>query len=263
MRQKLGQHFLTNPKILRRIAEEFLDHDSQTIIEIGPGHGELTLELIKNTTSKIIAIERDAELAQQLIKKFENEARLKIIEGDALYKLDEVAKELKREKTNYNISGNIPYYITGHLLRVLGELDFKPQKTVLTIQKEVAERIMVSPPEMNRLAAAMQFWADPKIIQIIKKEEFKPKPKVDSATIVLETKKTEPLCEPKLYDRAIGAIFKQPRKNILNNLSSTLPDLEKNEIEKTLLRIGISPTFRPQNLSISDIAIIGEKILKK
>ena len=263
MRQKLGQHFLINQKILQSIAEEFSGGNFGTIIEIGPGHGELTKELIKNTECKIIAIERDPELAEELNNNFGEEKRLEIIAGDALKKIEAIVLNLKQKNKTYAITGNIPYYITGYLIRIIGELDFKPIKIVLTIQKEVAERIIAEPPEMNRLSAAVQFWAEPKITRIIKKEEFKPKPKVDSAIITLEIKSGAYLCDPQTYDQAINAIFKQPRKNILNNLSENMPNLDKNWIEQELSKLGISPKLRPQNLSVLEIIKIAQKILKK
>ena len=90
--------------------------------------------------------------------------------------------------TATKIVGNIPYYITGKLLRIISELEHKPERTVLLIQKEVALRICATPPDMNRLAASVQFWADAEIIAHVPRNDFSPAPEVDSAVVVLNAK---------------------------------------------------------------------------
>src|SRR6185369_6737037 len=181
--QKLGQHFLKNKSALRLIAEALDLKSDDTVIEIGPGHGELT-DVAADATW--VAIEKDGELVKKLKEKFENETRVEIIEGDALKILAEVTTRFSG--ATYKIAGNIPYYITGHLLRVISELEEKPTRCVFTIQKEVAERIIAAPPHMNRLAASVQVWAKPKILKMLPAEDFSPPPKVDSAIIELVTR---------------------------------------------------------------------------
>ena len=175
---KLGQHFLKNKTKLRKIVEALELKDGDVVIEIGPGHGELTDELRSaNHKLKIIAIEKDEELAESLKEKFKNNKNIKIIEGDALKLLPQLTDDQrltiydKRLTTdNYKIAGNIPYYITGYLFRILGELENKPSLIVLLIQKEVAERVCARPPKMSLLAASVQFWAEPKIISNVSKK---------------------------------------------------------------------------------------------
>ena len=264
MGRRLGQHFLTDQTTLKKIAG-FLNIDkNDTVIEIGAGHGELTLEIknqsaswrtkIKDNPIKIIAIEKDEELAKNLGLRIKNEGleNIEIIHGDALKTLPSLVRNLKLEirDSNYKVVGNIPYYITGYLLRILGELGNKPSLIVLTIQKEVAERICAEPPQMNLLAASIQFWAEPKLEMIIKRGLFNPPPKVDSAVIRLVAK--EPSIKAEIYYPFIKILFKQPRKTVLNNISTGL-NMPKTEVEKILVQTEISPSLRPQALKISDI----------
>ena len=249
--KKLGQHFLTNKTKLQKIVGALDLRADDSVIEIGPGHGELTNELrIKNYELKIIAIEKDEELVRYLQEKFAQDKNIEIIEGDILKILPEFAKSRK-------IVGNIPYYITGYLLRIIGELKNKPSLVVLTVQKEVAERICAPSQtntgkkgRMNLLAASVQFWAEPEIIDYIPKTDFQPQPEVDSAIIKLAIG-NQSLANSKDYYELIKIIFKQPRKTILNNLRAT--NKTKEEIIKILGELKINPADRPQNLSVEQI----------
>ncbi|MDO8664662.1 MAG: rRNA adenine dimethyltransferase family protein [Candidatus Liptonbacteria bacterium] len=284
---KLGQHFLTDKNALKKISA-LLDlsakggsasggKDGDTVIEIGPGHGELTDELrIMNNELRIIAIEKDGQLVEVLQKKFSGDKNIEVICGDALKLLSSIIHNSSFAIHNYKLTGNIPYYITGKLLRTISELQEKPEVSVFTIQKEVAERICAQPKRMNpvrgraplgarstrplaraasngmnRLAASVQFWAEPKIAFIIPRDSFRPIPEVDSATIVL--KKTVPReVKTDSYYKAVRSIFAQPRKTVLNNISDGMGISKKETIEK-LGGVGIETNLRPQNLSVEDI----------
>ncbi len=241
---KLGQHFLINKRKIQKIVEVLELKDGDTVIEIGPGHGELTKQLIINNQQlKIIAIEKDKELVEFLKKRFAESKNVEIIEGDAL-------KVFPFPIQNYKIVGNIPYYITGYLFRILGELKNKPSLIVLMIQKEVAERVCANPPKMNLFAASVQFWAEPKIISSVSKKNFRPMPKVDSAVIKLKPLVTVSGSSEKYY-KFIKVLFKQPRKTIMNNLRpmTNNPQLLKEKLEL----IGVNSQARPQNLNIKQI----------
>ncbi|MBI2035351.1 MAG: ribosomal RNA small subunit methyltransferase A [Candidatus Liptonbacteria bacterium] len=258
MSKRLGQHFLINKRILQKISTSLEIKDNDTIIEIGPGHGELTEEIlkIKDKKSKIIVIEKDKDLAGALRLKYQNNKNIEIIEGDALKVLPEITIPHTPDPKPYKLAGNIPYYITGRLFRIIGEIEQKPQICVFTIQKEVAERVAAKPPRMNLLAASLQVWADVKIIETVPARYFNPPPKVDSAVIKLITKPPE-LINLKTYEltnhyKILRILFRQPRKTILNNLSDGL-GLKKSEIVAKLKKIGTKPTDRPQNLSMEDM----------
>ena len=257
---RLGQHFLINKNKIKKIVDALGLKSADAVIEIGPGHGELTLELrIRNAELRIIAIEKDKKLADNLKDKFKKDKDIEIIEGDALKILPELTVSRKRQIKNYKIVGNIPYYITGYLLRIIGELKNKPSLIILTIQKEVAERAAAKPPKMNLLAASVQIWAKMEIIGHIPRKDFQPMPEVDSAIIKLTPKTKTLTLTPKPYYSFIKILFKQPRKTILNNLRRTTNNLQL--LTKKIELIGINPNNRPQNLSIERIIKLAQ-ILK-
>jgi 16S rRNA (adenine1518-N6/adenine1519-N6)-dimethyltransferase len=258
---KLGQHFLKNVAVLEKIVRTVALAEGDHVVEIGPGHGELTAPLILAARGKhceIFCIEKDHKLieALNLFAAQENSAAkdplVKIIEGDALKTLPEM--------TATKIVGNIPYYITGKLLRVISELERKPERVVLLIQKEVAERICAAPPDMNRLAASVQFWANATIVAGVPRSDFSPPPEVDSAVILLERKEDEvPFVLPALYYRAVRAIFSQPRKTLLNNVSMGVKNsTSKGDVAAALAQIGLAYGIRPQDLTISQIIAIAK-----
>ena len=263
---------MINKDKIKKIVEALDLKEGDTVIEIGPGHGELTLLLARNfqfpiSNFRIITIEKDKKLVQILQKKFASDKNIRIIEGDALKILPKLTKSYKLKAKSYKIVGNIPYYITGYLLRVLAELERKPSLIVLTIQKEVAQRIIAlrqaqGKPRMNLLAASVQFWAEPEIIDYVSRKDFQPAPEVDSAVIKMVVRPALPYREvpvlktsknySKNYYRLIKILFKQPRKTILNNLTMTMT-MTKEGITKKLEKSGINPNDRPQNLDIEQI----------
>ncbi len=273
---RLGQHFLINQSALKKIAGILDAQKGDTVIEIGAGHGELTEELrmgnnesgIMNNGIKIFAIEKDRKLVDALHEKFAQDKNIEIIEGDVLKILPSIIHNSSFIVQDYKLVGNLPYYLTGRLLRIISELEPKPSRCVFTLQKEVAERLIAIPPNMNRLAASVQFWTQPRIIGYLPKENFKPRPKVDSAIVRLETRdrgqETRKL-DAEQYYRAARILFQQPRKTILNNLYGSYPEIDgstklainKGVLLEKLAAIGIKASDRPQNLSIEDIIKIG------
>lgn len=250
MPRKLGQHFLKDKSILKRIVQALDLRGSDVVVEIGPGHGELTEELRnQNPKLKIIAIELDKNLAHFLKNKFSGDKYIEIIEGDVLKILPEPNTRYKIQNTEYKLIGNIPYYITGHLLRIIGGLEHKPSKTVLLIQKEVAQKVCALSPHSSLLSLSVQFWADCKIIEIVSKKYFFPSPKVESAVIELATKKDgdKDGSVADEYYAFIKKAFKQPRKTLFNNLVSG--GHAKEEALKIINKLKLQKNDRPQILS--------------
>ena len=241
-KKSLGQNFLKDHKVLERIAEVLDVKESDTVVEIGPGHGELTRRILKYSPKKLIAIEKDGELIDAFLEELVNaHPNLQIIQSDAL-------KEIPQVDYPYKLVGNIPYYITGHLLRTLQEVSRKPSIIVLTLQKEVANRLCSEPPKMNFLAATVQFWAKPEIVRYISKKSFNPSPKVDSAVVKITPLSPQPSEKESLsYYALVKSLFKQPRKTILNNLRDLGATKEILSDEK------INPSARPQDLEIKDV----------
>jgi 16S rRNA (adenine1518-N6/adenine1519-N6)-dimethyltransferase len=254
MPQFLGQHFLINQAAIERIIAAARITSGDIVIEIGPGSGALTLPLLETHGAQIsyIGIEKDAALARALELEIKNKGlstETKIIIGDALIELPKITAALGRKK--FRIIGNIPYYITGALLRVIGELEHKPAQTVLMIQREVAQRVCAKPGEMNLLAAATQVWADAELLFILPPKDFDPPPKVHSAVISLRTHAHQ--LEPKKlaeYYRALHTIFKQPRKTLLNNLAE---QADREQARSIITKAGLEEGVRPQNLNVEQI----------
>ncbi|MEK7603910.1 MAG: 16S rRNA (adenine(1518)-N(6)/adenine(1519)-N(6))-dimethyltransferase RsmA, partial [Patescibacteria group bacterium] len=214
-KKSLGQNFLINPGILDKIIAAAELDKNDTVIEIGPGTGVLTKKLAEQA-GRIIAVEKDRRLIEGLKEKFKN-ASVEIIEGDIL-KLD--VGELI-ENSPYKAVGNIPYYITSHLIKTIFEKWPAPEIIILTVQKEVAQRITAKPPRMNLLALSVQFYAEPKIVSFVSRGSFRPMPKVDSAIIKLAPLRQSRVGDHESKDKffkLIKTAFAGKRKQLKNTI---------------------------------------------
>lgn len=241
MKKSLGQNFLINQGVLNKIVDAANLNINDVVVEIGPGTGNLT-EKIAEKAGRVMAIEKDNRLIESLKEKFKD-SNVEIVEGDAL-KIDTgVLLNSSRSKASgsYKIIGNIPYYITSHLLRTIFEKWLTPELIVLTIQKEVARRIVAKPPDMNLLALSVQLYSDPKIIGYVSKGSFRPMPKVDSAIIKLIPKNDiDPNQVTKILALAKKA-FAGKRKKLKNTIG-----------QEILKNFNIDPDTRPEKLSLND-----------
>ncbi len=260
--RRRGQNFLVNKRVLERIPEiaEFKKDD--IILEIGAGLGTLTQELAKRV-KKVIAVEIDKRLVEILKEKFsasggKNYKNIEIIQGNALEEIKNQISKIKNTNQkskiikNLKIVGNIPYYITGRLLRIIFELENKPSIIVLMLQKEVAERICAKPEKMSRLSVMVQFYGQPKIRQIVSRNNFWPVPKVDSAILKISQIKTElPRINTNNFFKIVKAGFASPRKYLINNLIKS-GIIKKEELIKVFQKIGLNGKIRAQELSVEN-----------
>ncbi|MEK7154322.1 MAG: 16S rRNA (adenine(1518)-N(6)/adenine(1519)-N(6))-dimethyltransferase RsmA [Patescibacteria group bacterium] len=247
-KKSLGQNFLINEGIYRKIVAALEIKRDETVVEIGPGLGTLTQYLV-NAGAKVIAIEKDRRLIDWLKNKFKNNPKIKIVENDIL-KID--PRKLGLEKDNYKVVGNIPYYLTSRLIRTVFEKWPHPEKIVLMVQKEVAQRICAKPPEMSLLAVSVQYYSKPKIISYVSRNSFYPAPEVDSAIIKLETQNLElKTNEVKNFFKVVRAGFAGKRKQLANNLTAGLK-ISKQEIRQKLTLIDIDPQRRAETLTIEE-----------
>lgn len=246
MKRFLGQHFLKNQSAVRAILKALNLKKGDTVIEIGPGGGALTKELLalcQKHSCELIAVEKDRRLAQALYSELKNETSFTLLASDILKELNPLSEKIDGE---YHIVGNIPYYISGKLLRLISELKNKPKSSILMLQKELAERICAPTGKMSLLSSVVQFWSKPSLIYQLKKEDFDPAPKVDSSVVFFEHKKHN-LKEAKAYYSFLRAIFKQPRKTLLNNLKEAGFELD---LAKTILeKEKLAQTIRSHQLS--------------
>lgn len=250
----LGQNFLFDPSILKKIIDVADIHQEDTIIEIGAGYGSLTL-LIAEVSKRVIAIEYDEELYKILCENIKNSSNIEAINCDAL-------KYPYENHDRIKVVANIPYYITTPILFRLIEARKHLDSITLTLQKEVAERIVAKPggKDYGFLSLSIQYFADAQIKFIIPAGAFRPIPKVDSAVIHLEIleKPRVHVSDEKLFFRIIKAGFSQRRKTILNALKTIEPD-----IKESLIITGIDANRRAETLSIVEFQKLSEAILLK
>ncbi len=266
MKPRLGQHFLKNKTAVRKIIDALAIQPGETVIEVGPGREALTGDLHRAITAhggKLILIELDRDIAVALHEKYGTDPIVTIVNEDALTALPKLVADRKLEIGNWKLVGNIPYYITGKLLRIIGDLPHLPRRTVLMIQKEVAERVAAQPPHMNLLAAAVQLWADPKMLFSLPPADFDPPPGVHSAVISLKNRPVlAASADRDTYYRVIHVLFKQPRKTLLNNLAEGL-SRTKSELEELIKPLGYDQKTRSQELSVSAITALASLLKEK
>lgn len=239
----MGQNFLVNRQILEKIIAAADLKKENTILEVGPGIGTLTMGLA-DVVKKVVAVEKDKHMCQILKETLKDYKNIEVINGDILKTIFGLPKQ-------YKLVANIPYYLTSPLIRNFLETKYPPELIVLMVQKEVAQRICASPPNMSILAVSVQFYAKAKIISYVKKENFWPKPKVDSAIIKITPKIVGDQTSPDLFFKIVKAGFSQPRKQLGNNLSKSLK-LNREQINLWLLKNKIKPSQRAETLSVDD-----------
>jgi len=250
--KRMGQNFLISKTILREIIKAANLKPSNIVLEIGPGLGILTRELIKKV-KKVIAVEKDKKLADILKEELNNDKieNIQIINQDIL-KFESSSFNLKEP---YKLVANLPYYITGPVIRMFLESTKPPELMVLMVQKEVGKRICAQPPKMSKLAVFSQFYGKPEIVKFVSKKSFRPQPKVDS--VILRIK---PLAlidkrliktNRKLFSKIVRAGFSQPRKQLINNFSKSL-ELSREKVEKWLKENKIQPSQRAESLTVEN-----------
>ncbi len=244
-RKRFGQHFLSDPRILARIAEAAAPAPDETVIEIGPGRGALT-ERLRERAGRVIAIEIDRDLAAALRARYAADDRLTIVEGDVL---DVSLAELAGGP--FVLVGNIPYYITTPILFRALERP-RAARAVFLVQREVAERLAAPPgsEEYGALSANVQALAHPELLFRVAPGAFQPPPSVESAVIRL-TPLAQPLVLPdeeapfrELVQAAFGMRRKQMRRVV-----RSLWGLDAHTAERILEAAAIEPTARPETLS--------------
>lgn len=229
--------------MLEHIADCADVQPGDTVLEIGPGLGTLTSELLRRV-GKVIAVEFDQNLASKLPGQFPG----KNLE---VYNEDILQFDLARLPAGYKVVANVPYYITSKIVHKLMTAENKPSVAVLLVQKEVAERIAAAPGDMSILAISAQVYAETFLGDIVPAELFTPPPKVDSQVVVLRTRQA-PLVEPeneKAFFRIVKAGFSAKRKKLRSSLSGGL-GISKQEAEALLLSADMSPDARAEDVTI-------------
>lgn len=244
-KKSLGQHWLRDRGFLSDIADGAELTADDTVLEIGPGLGTLTSELLRRA-GKVIAIEIDSDLARKLPGQFPGK-NLEVINADFL------DYDLSTLPMGYRVVANVPYYITGKIIQKLMTADNKPSITVLLVQKEVAERLAAKPGDMSLLSVSAQIYADVSLGNVVPAELFTPPPKVDSQVVIMRARK-EPLInnanENKFF-RIVKAGFSAKRKKLRSSLAGGL-GISKDEAEHILKKASIDSNDRPERLDLND-----------
>lgn len=264
-KKRLGQNFLINPDVISDIIEFADIKEDDVVLEIGPGVGFVTEQLVKHA-KKVIAVELDEEAIKEL-QKLECD-NLEIIHNDIL---KTNLADLTGEKIK--VVANIPYYITSPIIaHLLGEIDDlenanrnKIVDIILMVQEEVARRIVAtekSPAKQYGLLSILsQFWADCSILRLVGKKSFYPAPKVNSALVSLKVRR-EPLLklgDYKHFRKTIKAAFSQRRKTLKNCLTGA--GFDRDKVSKVIQELGLDENIRGEKLSIAQLGEISEKLI--
>jgi 16S rRNA (adenine1518-N6/adenine1519-N6)-dimethyltransferase len=260
-RPKLGQHFLHDARFRARILEALPLTAGDVVFEIGPGRGAMT-GLLAERARKVIAIEIDKQLAQELREDFSEKPHVEIIQADVL-SVDFAALCRQEGIERGFVFGNLPYYITSPILHHLFAHRSAIRAMGLLMQREVAERLAAAPEtrDYGYLSIATQLYTQPEIALAVPPGAFSPAPKVHSALVTFQMKLrfsrwAQEKCDQ--YLEFVKRCFAQKRKNLLNNLGGIYP---RSRIMQALAEVGKSANVRAEQLSLEELAAAFERLI--
>jgi 16S rRNA (adenine1518-N6/adenine1519-N6)-dimethyltransferase len=249
----MGQNFLVDANALAAIVDAGEITPQSLVVEVGPGLGVLTWELVQRA-GEVISIELDKRLIARLYDEFAQFANLTLVNHDILK--SDIAQITARR--SYRVIANLPYAITSPVLRHFLESDHPPELMVVLVQREVAQRICAAPGDMSVLAHAMQIRAVPELVSIVPPEAFMPAPVVHSAVLRLRHRAVPlvPPADERKVMRVIKAGFLHARKQLGNSLSGGLAAhnirIERDVAQRILIAAGIDPMRRAEMLTIDE-----------
>ncbi len=248
-RKGLGQNFLTDPVALQRIVAAADLTPGDVVVEVGAGAGTLTRPLAEQA-GRVLALELDGQLVELLREQFSGSPNVEILKTDVLRFSS--AELTHRE---YKVVGNLPYYITSAVLRHFLETKPRPSLIVVTVQREVAERMVAQPGKMSILAVSVQFYGQPRIVARIPAGAFYPVPKVDSTVVRIDVGERPAVdlqgVEEASFFRVVRAGFSQKRKMLRNSLSAGL-GCAPAEVAESLGQAGVDPARRAETLGLQE-----------
>ncbi len=251
-KKSLGQNFLHDPNALDKIISVSELSPTDTVLEIGAGTGALT-EKLAQTVKRVVAVELDDRLFTVLRAEMERYPNVELLFADIL---DVNLAEIMGDDP-YVVVANVPYYITSAILRMLLETSHRPMRLIMTIQTEVAERIIAKPPDMSVLAVSVQFYGTPDIVARFNPAVFYPRPEVGSAVLRVITHDAPVIDVPSetLFFRVVRAGFGQKRKQLKNSLASGLA-IKSEEAGNLCTQVGIDPMRRAETLTLPEWAAL-------
>lgn len=249
-KKSLGQNFLHDPNLLDKIVAIAELDPSDAVLEVGPGTGALTGRLAA-AARRVVAVEVDERLQPVLEDVVAQHPNLQVLYRDILDV--DVAALFPGEP--YVLVANLPYYITSAILRHVLDIAHRPRRLVLTVQQEVAERLLAKPDDMSILTVSVQFYGQPQIVTRLKPGVFWPRPDVDSAVVRIDTYERPPVDVPDAarFFRVVRAGFGQKRKQLKNSVSSGL-HLSSAETEALFQSAGIDSRRRAETLTLDEWA---------
>jgi 16S rRNA (adenine1518-N6/adenine1519-N6)-dimethyltransferase len=245
----MGQNFLFERGVVQKLVRHAEVAPGDTVVEVGPGLGILTEELLR-LAGRVIAVELDDGLAVHLRRTFGDDPRFTLVEGDALDLDWDVVVPAGHP---WSVAANLPYSVGSAVVRRLLETTHRPRRLTVMLQLEVAQRLVARPPEMSVLSVATQVYADARIAFRVPPGVFIPPPKVESAVVVLDTKEDLPLPADALptFFRIVNAGFRQKRKQVANSLAGEL-GMPKATVAGWLASVGIDPARRAETLAVAE-----------
>ena len=263
-RKRLGQRFLVDGSVLRRILSAAEITPQDVIVEVGSGLGIMTAELAK-LAGWVVAVELDDNLAAMLKQNLASFRNVTIINEDIL-KIDPASllKEPGIPTPRYKVVANLPYYITSPTLRHFLEAAVKPERMIVMVQKEVARQIVAKPGDRSVLSIAVQFYGKPGIVDYVPARAFYPAPEVDSAILRIDVhlQPPVPVTDEKSFFEVVRAGFTQPRKQIANSLAQG-SGLSKAEVRTRLEKAGVAPERRAETLTLEEWAKLWQVFQEK
>ncbi len=255
-KKSLGQNFLNSKAVAREIvtAAELVSTD--TVLEIGPGKGFLTSGLLASGAN-IIAVEKDDRMIPLLLEKFAEEVasrKFTLIHGDIVDLLEGSQPSLKLPAA-YKLVANIPYYLTGYILRTFLEAKAKPERMILMLQKEVADRIVARDKKESILSIAVKAYGTPRIVKRVPARYFTPAPKVDSAVLAItniSNKNLPDSATEKRFFEIVKTGFAHKRKQLAGNLKELFGDQAITVLE----RANIPTRARAEDISLVEWLIL-------
>lgn len=258
--KKLGQNFLIDPAALERIVQIAEVGSKDIVLEVGPGLGSLT-RYLAFAAEQVLAVELDHKLIPVLRETLATFANVSLIQGDILKLQPDVLIQSgytgQAELSSYLVVANIPYYITSALIRHLLEARLKPTRFVLTVQREVAERICAQPGDLSLLALSVQVYGQPQIRDYIPADRFFPAPQVDSAVVRVDLYAEPQIPTDSLNDffRLAKAGYSQKRKTLRNALAGGLA-LPPQQVSDLLIGAKLDPQRRAETVTLAEWEVL-------
>lgn len=248
-KKSLGQNFLVDSRVARKIVSTAEIGPEDTVLEIGPGRGALTRHLVESCR-RLVAVELDSKLASELQARFAGESRVEIIHGDAR---EIPLTQIFDSQERYKIVANLPYYAANRIVRRFLTAERKPVLLVIMVQREVARRMAAQPGDMSLLSVMVQLYGSVRVAFSVPPRAFKPAPKITSAVVRIDLFDKPSLdldSNDDFFDLVIAG-FSSPRKQIRNSLKNGLKTT--GEVASEILRLAeIDPKRRPETLSVEE-----------